>query len=79
MISALWEDRVPPKDSIGNYPDFLVYGKYAMLPLNIVFPSLQLSKVVLGETPGIENRFNTLLKLEEEREKARYKFLAHQC
>lgn len=50
-----------------------------MLPLNIVFPSLQLSKVVLGETPGIENRFNTLLKLEEEREKARYKFLAHQC
>jgi len=47
-----------------------VYGKEAILPTNIFFPSLQLSQFVEETSfPVMKQRLNTLLKMEKEREK----------
>jgi hypothetical protein len=79
LFNALWDDRVTPKETIGNSPLFLMYGREAILPQNIFLPSLQLSqKVQEIECPAMENIINSLLKLEEERTKAKHKFDQHQ-
>jgi hypothetical protein len=79
LPNTLWEDRVTPKSSIGTSPYFLIYGKEAILPPNIFFPSLQLTNNHVGEvTLVIQKRINTLIKLEEDRAKAKTKFDAHQ-
>jgi hypothetical protein len=79
LHNALWTDRVTPKEAIGNSLYFLVYGKEAILPNGIYLPSLQLAQDS-NEEPSLtmQQRINTLLMLEEEREKAKSKFLAHQ-
>jgi hypothetical protein len=46
LFYALWDDRVTPKIAFGNSPFFLVYGREAILPPNVLLPSLQLSKKV---------------------------------
>ena len=72
LVNALWADRVTPKAAIGNSPFFLVYGTEAILPPNLFLPSLQLAQSVQDEEcPAMEKRINTLLKLEEEREKSK--------
>jgi hypothetical protein len=40
LDTALWGNRVTPKISLGTSPDFLFYGKEAILPPNIYLPSL---------------------------------------
>jgi hypothetical protein len=40
LFNALWDDRVTPKTSVGNYPFFLVYGREAILPPHVLLPSL---------------------------------------
>ena len=47
LFDALWEERVTPKASIGNSPYYLVYGKEAILPSNILLPLLQLAQSFL--------------------------------
>ena len=42
--NALWDDRVTPKNSLGVSPYTLVYGKEAILPPNILFPSSRLAQ-----------------------------------
>ena len=70
---------VTPKAAIGNSPFFLVYGTEAILPPNLFLPSLQLAQFVQDEDcPAMEKRINTLLKLEEEREKSKQQFTKHQ-
>ena len=70
LSNALWADKVTPKAATGNSPFFLVYGKEAILPPNIFFPSLQLSQFVQQQDiPTTTQRINVLLKLEEERNK----------
>jgi len=47
-----------------------VYGKEAILPTHVFFPSLQLSQSSKEENfPVMQHILNTLLKLEEERDK----------
>jgi hypothetical protein len=79
LHNALWADRVTPKKAIGNSPYFLVYWKESILPNGLYMPSLQLAQDS-NEEPSLtmKQRINTLLMLEEEREKAKSKFLAHQ-
>jgi hypothetical protein len=77
--NALWEDRVTPKDGIGNSPYFLVYGQEAILPNGLYLSSLQLALGSRGKpSPVIQQRIDTLLMLEEEREKEKSKFITHQ-
>jgi hypothetical protein len=65
LFNALWANRVTPKTSVGNSPFFLVYRREAILPPNVLLPSLQLSqKVQEEECPPLESRINALLKLE---------------
>jgi hypothetical protein len=79
LHNALWADRVTPKEAIGNSPYFLVYGKESILPNGLYLPSLQLAQDSSGEPSSvIQQRIDTLLMLEEEREKAKSKFLSHQ-
>ena len=44
LPNALWADRVTPKNSLGVSPYTLVYGKEAILPLNILLPSSKLAQ-----------------------------------
>jgi hypothetical protein len=79
LHNALWADRVTPKEAIGNSPYFLVYGQEAILSNGLYLPSLQLAQDSIGEPLSvIQQRTDTLLMLEEEGEKAKSKFIAHQ-
>jgi hypothetical protein len=72
-------DRVTPKESIGNSLYFLVYGKESILPNGLYLPSLQLSQESRGHPSStLQQRIDTLLMLDEEREKDKVKFTAHQ-
>jgi transposase InsO family protein len=79
LLNVLWADRVMPKDSIGNSPFFLIYGREAILPPHILLPSLQLSQKIREEDcPPLENQINALMKLEEVRAQAKIKLDQHQ-
>ena len=68
LDTALWADRVTPRNSLGIYPYFLVYGKEEILPPNIYLPSLQLAQSAHSRSLNfLQNRIDTLLKLKEER------------
>jgi hypothetical protein len=56
-----------------------VYGKEAILPNGLYLPSLQLTQES-REHPSstLKQRIDTLLMVEEEREKDKSKFIAHQ-
>eukprot|EP00253_Pinus_taeda_P026856 PITA_26856 len=79
LVFALWADRVTHKASIGTSPFNLVYGKEAILPTNLVLPSLALVQFI-EEAPSssIQLRYDQILKLEEEREKAKDTHAKHQ-
>jgi hypothetical protein len=79
LHNALWDDRVTPKEAIGNSPYFLVYRQESILPNGIYLPSLQLAQDSRGQPSlVIQQIIDTLLMLEEEREKDKSKFIAHQ-
>lgn len=68
-----------PRISLGTSPYFLVYGKEAILPPNIYLPSLQLTQSSRGRSSNVlQTRIDTLIKLKEERIKAKEKFHTHQ-
>jgi len=79
LIFSLWADRITQKASIGTSPFNLVYGKEAVIPTNLVLPSLALVQFI-DENPSssIQLRHDQILKLEEEREKARITHAKHQ-
>jgi hypothetical protein len=79
LHNALWDDRVTPKESLGNSPYFLVYGQESILPTNLYLPSLQISQASRGQSlSSMQQCIDTLLMVEEERERDRNKFAAHQ-
>ena len=64
-----------PRISLGTSPYFLVYGKEAILPLNIYLPSLQVAQSSRGRSSNfLQTQIDTLLKLKEERNRAKEKF-----
>jgi hypothetical protein len=70
LHNALWDDRVTPKEAIGNSPYFLVYVQESILPNGLYIPSLQLAQDLRGHPSSvIQQKIDTLLMLEEEREK----------
>jgi hypothetical protein len=79
LHNGLWADRVTPKEAIGNSPYFLVYRQEVIL-LNVLYlPSLQIAQGSRGQPSSvIQYRIDTLLMLEEEREKEKSNFIAHQ-
>ena len=78
MIFVLWVDRITQKASIGTSPFNLVYGKEVVIPANLMLPSLALVQFI-EESPSsfIQLRHDQILKLEEEREKARIIYAKH--
>eukprot|EP00253_Pinus_taeda_P031663 PITA_31663 len=66
LIFALWADRIMQKASIGSSPFKLVYGKEAVLPTNLILPSLALVQFI-EESPSssLQLRHDQILKLEE--------------
>eukprot|EP00253_Pinus_taeda_P010665 PITA_10665 len=79
LIFSLWADRITQKASIGSSPFKLVYGKEVILPTNLILPSLALVQFI-EENPSssLQLRHDQILKLEEEREKARIIHVKHQ-
>eukprot|EP00253_Pinus_taeda_P006011 PITA_06011 len=79
LLFALWADRITQKTSIGSSPFKLVYGKEVVLPTNLILPSLALVQFI-EETPSssLQLRHDQILKLEEEREKAKIIHAKHQ-
>eukprot|EP00253_Pinus_taeda_P021596 PITA_21596 len=79
LIFALWADRITQKASIGTSPFNIVYGKEAVLPTNLLLPSLALVQFIEESPPSsIQLRHDQILKLEEEREKAKITHAKHQ-
>jgi hypothetical protein len=79
LHNALWADRFTPKEAIGNFLYFLVYEHEAILLNGLYLPSLQLAQDSEGHPSSvIQQRIDTLLMLEEERENAKSNFMAHQ-
>ena len=73
--NALWIDRVTPKNSLGVSAYNIVYGKEAILPPNILFPSSRLAQDSRGtDNEVLQIRIYNLLKSEESRSKARERF-----
>eukprot|EP00253_Pinus_taeda_P009377 PITA_09377 len=72
-------NMITQKASIGSSPFKLVYGKEAVLPTNLVLPSLALVQFI-EESPSssLQLRHDQILKLEEEREKAKIIHAKHQ-
>eukprot|EP00253_Pinus_taeda_P029494 PITA_29494 len=79
LIFALWADKITQKASIGSSPFKLVYGKEVVLPTNLILPSLALVQFI-EESPSssLQLRHDQILKLEEEREKAKIIHAKHQ-
>ena len=79
LIFALWADRITQKASIGTSPFNLVYGEEVIIPSNLVLPSLALVQFI-EENPSssLQLRFDQILKLEEDREKAKSVHTKHQ-
>jgi len=79
LIFALWADRITEKASIGTSPFNLVYGKEAVIPSNLTLPSLALVQFI-EENPSssIQLRYDQILKLEEDRDKAKITHEKHQ-
>eukprot|EP00253_Pinus_taeda_P035144 PITA_35144 len=79
LVFALWADRITQKASIGTSPFNLVYGKEAILPTNLVLPSLALVQFIeQAPSSSIQLRYDQILKLEEERDKAKETHAKHQ-
>jgi hypothetical protein len=71
---SLLEDRLTPNISLGNYPFYLVNGKEEILPSNLYFLALYLFQAIQDDpSSAMQNIINTLLLLEEEREKEKRK------
>eukprot|EP00253_Pinus_taeda_P009215 PITA_09215 len=79
LIFALWADRITHKASIGSSLFKLIYGKEAILPTNLILPSLAVVQFI-EENPSssLQLRHDQILKLEEEREKAKIIHAKHQ-
>eukprot|EP00253_Pinus_taeda_P033320 PITA_33320 len=71
--------RIMQKASIGSSPFKRVYGKEAVLPTNLILPSLAPVQFI-EESPSssLQLRHDQILKLEEEREKAKIVHAKHQ-
>eukprot|EP00253_Pinus_taeda_P009102 PITA_09102 len=78
LIFALWADRITQKDSICSSPFKLVYGKEAVLPTNLILPSLALVQFIEETPSSLQLRHDQILKLEEEREKSKTIHAKHQ-
>ena len=80
IFNALWEDMITSNLSIGNYDYCLVYGKESILTSNLLIPSLYIAQYCSqdDESSSPQDRNDTLLKIEEKREKSRNKLYHHQ-
>ena len=70
---------VTPKNSLGVSPCTLVYRKESIPPQNILLPYSQLNQASRGSSSEVlQARIDTLLKMEELQQKAKYNFNQHQ-
>ena len=79
LYNALWANRITPKEANGNSPYCLVYDKEFVIPSNLTIPSLQLAQSIQeDDSPRLQQRIDTLLKLEEDSERSKNKLYQHQ-
>ena len=79
LYNDLSADWITPKVAIGNSPYCLVYGKESILPSNLTILSLQIAQSIQeDDSSPLQQRIDTLLKLEEDREKSKKKLYQHQ-
>ena len=67
------------KEAIGNSLYFILYGKVAIVSNELYLPSLHIAQASRGHpSSAIQQRIDTLLMLDEEREKVKVKFTTDQ-
>ena len=75
LYKSLWVDRITSKAAIANSPYSLVYGKEVVLQANLTIPLLQLAQSIPeNDSSPLQQRIDSLLKLEEDTERAKNKF-----
>ena len=75
---ALWADRVTDKKSIGTFPFKLVYGTYAIFPIQLVLPVAKFFQEEQDEPNDMVRRMFDLVELQQVREQLMEKSEAHQ-
>ena len=65
---AIWEDRVTVKKSIGTSRFQLVYGIYAIFPVQLIFPIIKFFQDVEEEPDEMKRRMFQIIKLQQELE-----------
>eukprot|EP00253_Pinus_taeda_P014792 PITA_14792 len=80
LVNALWADRITKKASISTSPFNLVYGKEVVLPTHLIIPSLSLVQYIDEvSTSSLQLRQMEIIKLDEQREKAKKTHAHHQA
>ncbi|XP_059078062.1 uncharacterized protein LOC131876636 [Cryptomeria japonica] len=71
LRSALWANRITPKQILKNSLYKLVYGKYALFPMSLEIPTLQLlESMEVAKNGPMAVRLVEIMELEEAREAA---------
>lgn len=68
LISALWEDRMTTKKSIGMSPYELVYCMEARFPSSLGIPTIKLLQEIQAELNDMQRRINQTIHLQQTRE-----------
>lgn len=78
LVFSIWEDIITYKASLGTSPYYLVYGREAILPPDIAFPSLYLVQSIEEKlVSSLQLRLSQLFKLEEGRNKEKQIYAKH--
>ena len=65
---ALWADRISVKQAIGTSPFQLVYGTYAVFPIQLGIPVMKFLQNCQEEPNDMQRRIYEMIELQQNRE-----------
>ena len=75
---SLWANRITSKRATGKFPYELVYGRVAILPIQLALPVARFMQEIQEEPDDMTRRINQLVELEETRSQVNQRLTKHQ-